>query len=105
MTKTLKTLEVYKDEGYNIIVIKNSWVDDFNPYNGINTVLESSSGQTFELQFHTKESFDLKNGKLHELYEKARVLNFESKEYIELEEKMFQLSSRLKTPKNIKDVK
>jgi|LGOV01.1.fsa_nt_gb SPP1 gp7 family putative phage head morphogenesis protein len=105
VTKTLKTLEVYKDEGYNIIVIKNSWVDDFNPYNGINTVLESSSGQTFELQFHTKESFDLKNGKLHELYEKARVLNFESKEYIELEEKMFQLSSRLKTPKNIKDVK
>jgi len=58
------------------------------------------------MQYHTLESFDLKNGELHKLYEKQRkLLDDESEEYLEIEDKMIELSSRLTFPKNIERVK
>ena len=58
------------------------------------------------MQYHTKESFDLNNGELHELYERQRkITDDESEEYLEIEDKMIELSSKLTFPKNIERVK
>lgn len=91
-----------KNYGYRLIVVKNTWHKG-KPYKGINTIVEKD-GIKFEIQYHTQESFDLKNGKLHELYEIARNDNtpFDTKREIQL--KMIELSDKLKQPKNISSI-
>jgi len=100
-----KTIENLQNKGYNVSGVKNYWNNDLNPYNGVNTFVKTSDGYEFELQYHTPESFELKNGKLHELYERARVLDRRSVEYCDLEDKMFELSRTLEKPKGIEEVK
>lgn len=88
--------------------MKNTWLKADNPYNGINVYIQGEHGNKFEVQYHTQESFDLKNGKLHELYEKQRVLGDEAEntsEYIKFQDEMYELSSRLTVQANIKEVK
>ena len=103
--KTLLTIDKFQREGYNTVRVKNTWHPD-SSYNGINTFIKSPGGQTFEMQYHTKESFDLKNGDLHKLYEKQRkISNEDSEEYLKIEDKMIELSSKLTFPKNIERVK
>nr|WP_314459262.1 hypothetical protein [uncultured Clostridium sp.] len=104
--KVLKIIEIYKDSGYNTVEIKNYWLDSQNPYNGINTILRSPGGQAFELQYHTPESFGVKSGKIHELYEKQRLMkDVSSREYIELGDQMFELSDSMEIPEGIEKVK
>jgi SPP1 gp7 family putative phage head morphogenesis protein len=104
--KTLKSIEALKKKGYNTIEIKNTWTNKNNPYKGINTTVISPDGQKFELQYHTPESFTLKDGKLHELYEKQRLLtDVTSEEYLKLQQEMFELSDSLVKPKDIEKVK
>lgn len=91
------------EKGYNVSAVKNYWNNHSNPYNGINNNFVSPKGYEFELQFHTQESFDLKNGKLHELYERQRVLDpfKDVDEIFKLDFEMNQLSKKLTRPKNI----
>lgn len=49
--------------------VKNFWLQKNNPYQGINVAMVTASGQKVELQFHTPQSFSIKNGRMHELYE------------------------------------
>lgn len=93
------------DKGYRPLRIKNYWLDKRNPYNGVNCNYKDNRGIKFESQYHTEDSFNLKNGLLHELYEKQRVLEVGSKEYVELKKEMAKLSSKLEVPKNIKKVR
>jgi SPP1 gp7 family putative phage head morphogenesis protein len=103
--RTLMAIDKFDQEGYNTIRIKNTWGPD-SSYNGINTFIQSPNGQVFEMQYHTEKSFNLKNGELHKLYEKQRlILDDESEEYLEIEDKMIELSSKLTFPKNIERVK
>ncbi|MBD5137655.1 MAG: hypothetical protein HDT39_17240 [Lachnospiraceae bacterium] len=84
---TQNTLSELEKKGYIVTKIKNTWLDEKNPYNGINVQLESQEGQKFELQFHTPESFELKNSQeMHGLYEQARVLIPGTEEYLEIED-------------------
>lgn len=104
--KTLKSIEALRNKGYNTIEIKNTWVNKNNPYKGINTTVISPVGQKFELQYHTPESFALKDGKLHELYEKQRmIVDDESDEFIRLQREMQELSKVLTVPDGIEKVK
>ncbi len=103
--KTLHAIDMFENDGYNTIRIKNTW-EPGSSYNGINTSIKCPNGQIFEMQYHTKESFDLKNGELHKLYEQQRkIVDDESDEYLEIEDKMIELSSKLTFPKNIERVK
>ncbi|HIF5536110.1 minor capsid protein [Pasteurella multocida] len=88
--------KILTEKGYNITRVKNTWRKGA-VYKGINTIIEKD-GIKFEMQYHTKQSFDLKNGKLHELYEKARVINGSSEELKRLNEEMKNLSDQLETP-------
>lgn len=91
--------------GYNTVAIKNSWEDPLNPYKGINTIVTAPNGQKFEIQYHTKESFQVKE-KMHALYEKQRMIEDQfSDEYIKLSDEMFELSNKLSKPSEIERVK
>ncbi|MFT4106224.1 MAG: hypothetical protein QM657_10730 [Lacrimispora sp.] len=106
VNKTLDALDKHKQLGYNTIEVKNYWLDKLSPYNGINTVLRAPNGQAFEIQYHTTESFNVKNGKMHELYEKQRLIkDTSSKGYIDLDDEMFELSDSMVVPNGIERVK
>lgn len=87
-------------KGYKTIIVKNTWKND-SAYKGVNTFIQNEDGDVFEMQYHTQQSFDLKNGLLHELYEQFRnpKTPFHEKEKLLLE--MRKLSSRIKVPKGI----
>ncbi len=102
---TLKTMEDLEKAGYKTIVVKNTWDNEANPYKGINTFVESPEGQKFELQYHTRDSFDLKDGEMHKLYEQWRLIpDPESPEAIALNDRMLQLADSLPRPENISSV-
>ena len=90
-------------EGYQVVKVKNTWLID-GPYKGVNTVIEKDN-IIFEMQYHTQESFDLKNGPLHELYEKYRDTSTSDRERMKLFKEMLDLSNELEIPKNIERVK
>jgi ppGpp synthetase/RelA/SpoT-type nucleotidyltranferase len=68
-----QTIERLRSAGYKISDsdVENYWATG-DDYNGINATAVTPSGYRFELQFHTQESLDLKNGELHKLYEQFR---------------------------------
>lgn len=103
--KTLKSLSDYESEGFKVVKVKNTWGSKKNPYRGVNTNIVSPDGQIFEMQFHTPESFALKNGEMHKLYEAQRQIKDEmSAEFIRLRDRMFELSDGLEVPKGIEKV-
>lgn len=53
------------------------------------------------MQYHTQASFDLKNGRLHELYEQQRLPDVPEAEKVRLMQEMVDLSAKLQTPPNI----
>ncbi len=87
-------------KGYKTIIVKNTWKND-SAYKGVNTFIQNEDGDIFEMQYHTQQSFDLKNGLLHKLYKQFRnpKTPFHEKEKLLLE--MRKLSSKIKVPKGI----
>lgn len=102
--KTLKAIELHRKNGYNTVEVKNYWLNKRNPYNGINTTLYNPNGQAFELQYHTKESYMIKDS-MHRDYEKWRTLDPSSDEAIALRMKMHEQSENMKIPDRISEVK
>lgn len=102
--KTLEVIDALYRKGYDTIEIKNYWLMSFNPYNGINTVIVSPNGLKFELQYHTKESYAIRE-KIHDLYEEWRNLPETCEKAKELNRKMFECYQGAIVPKNIKKVK
>lgn len=88
--------------GYRIERVKNTWKDG-TVYKGVNTIIADSHGNEFELQFHTRKSFEVKEGELHKLYERFRKLDREEnlQEIAELEARMIRLSSTIPNPRDI----
>jgi hypothetical protein len=81
------TINSLREKGYKIDGAWNAWLDAGTSrdsgYRGINVTVISPSGQKFELQFHTPESFKMKM-ETHELYEEKRLntTSFERKNEI-----------------------
>lgn len=100
-----RIVDQLKVSGYEIVNLKNTWFDTVNPYRGVNAVIQSPGGQNFELQFHTPASFDLKQNKLHELYEEFRLSTTPAARREELRLQMMQLSQALKRPRNIDKIR
>lgn len=104
--KTQKTIVINSNMGYNTIEVKNYWLNKNIPYNGINTIVKTKNGQKFEIQYHTPESFELKNGKLHRLYEAQREISDRtSDEFIRIDDEMYELSDELTVPREIERIK
>lgn len=60
---------------------------------------------TLKCSIILEKSFDLKNGLLHDLYEKYRDTNTSDRERMKLFKEMIDLSNGLEIPKNIERVK
>ena len=66
--------------------VKNTWESPV--YRGLNTTARTPDGKAFELQFHTPESFDLKENIQHPLYEEARLTTTSPERVDELNSQM-----------------
>lgn len=97
--------ESMEAKGYTRFKLKNTWNDKRNPYKGINGIFVAPNGQRFEVQFHTPESFELKDGPLHKLYEEYRLDGTSPERRAELTKEMFTLSAGLERPKDIDSIK
>lgn len=73
VTGILSIQQAFKSDGFSLIKSTNYWgkADTFG-YMGLNTVWQTVDGLTFEVQFHTAESFQTKM-KIHYLYEIHRA--------------------------------
>lgn len=92
-----------EQQGHKVTYISNTWRKK-SIYKGINTTF-NINGQSYELQFHTADSFALKNGKLHELYEQFRADNVSESVKKVLREQMVALSEQIKQPAKIETIR
>lgn len=90
--------------GFNLSRVKNTWLNKRSAYKGINCVFQTSEGTKFEVQFHTPESFAVKNGKQHKLYEEFRKSETSKERKMELTKQMFEESKDLEMPEGIETI-
>lgn len=92
-------------KGFEVIRRINYWGPQWKarPYRGINTVLQTPDGQSFELQFHTERSCEIKQ-RVHPLYERARESNDPS-EMSDLEAWMMKEWRGVPVPPRVEEVK
>ena len=104
--KYFDTVEELKSSGYNVVRVKNTFKDG-QVYKGINTIVSDSKGNLFELQYHTPNSIAVKEGGLHELYEKQRKLDptRDFEQYKNLIDEMVKLSDTIPIPDGIERIK
>jgi SPP1 gp7 family putative phage head morphogenesis protein len=89
------------NKGHAVEKVKNFWNAKHNPYKGVNITLVSPGGISYELQFHTPESYDLKQNKMHELYEEYRLPTTSKERKMELWKEMMKLADGIRKPQNI----
>lgn len=97
-------LKELKSKGYQTVKIKNTFKEG-QIYKGINTNVKSPEGNIFEIQYHTSESFNVKQNINHILYEKYRLLPHDSPEAIHLVNQMMKNANSIKLPKDINTIK
>lgn len=105
VNEVLLTLEA---RGYRVKPngLRNSWNSKKTPsYQGINVNIETPSGLKTELQFHTPESFHLKNKINHPLYEEARDLATSAARVDALEAQMIKNQKGIAVPPRAERIK
>ncbi|WP_163568527.1 hypothetical protein [Fodinicola feengrottensis] len=85
-------------QGYQAVKWKPSWTNAPGDYKGINSFWKDpSTGQVFEVQFHTPQSFDAKMV-THELYEAQRLPGVSAEEIARLQAEQGQIFSHVPIP-------
>jgi hypothetical protein len=85
-----------KDQGFELEKLKNSWSDE--QYKGINSQwIEPVSGQRFEVQFHTRISFEAKQ-LTHPAYERLRSQQADKLEELVLEAFQKKVTAEVPVP-------
>ena len=91
-----------KEEGFNLQKLKNSWSDD--QYKGINSQwVEPDTGQRFEVQFHTRISFEAKQ-LTHDAYERLRTRQPDKFEQMVLEAFQNKVAAEVPIPPGATDI-
>lgn len=91
-----------EEQGYTQSRVKNSFKNG-RTYKGVNSILKTTSGDPFELQFHTPSSYFLKENELHKIYEEYRISDNKETQ-AQLEKKMIELSSTIKNPNGVENI-
>jgi hypothetical protein len=85
-----------EEQGFRLVKLKNSWSEE--QYKGVNSQWEEpASGQLFELQFHTKISFEAKQI-THSAYERLRTKQADELEEMVLETFQRKVSAEIPIP-------
>lgn len=91
-----------KEQGFEQRLRKNSWTDE--QYKGINSQwIEPDSGQRFEVQFHTRISFEAKE-LTHKAYERLRTKKADKFEELVLEAFQKKVSAEVPVPPGATDI-
>jgi hypothetical protein len=91
-----------KDQGFKLDILKNSWSSDH--YKGVNSQwIEPDSGQRFELQFHTRISFEAKQI-THGAYERLRTHQADVFEELVLEAFQGKVTAAVPIPHGAVDI-
>lgn len=93
------TIDELNAAGYETKV-KNYWQEG-NVYKGVNVTVKAPDGTKFELQFHTKASFDTKEKKNHPLYEEHRLTTTSKARKSELERAMAENWNSVEVPSDL----
>lgn len=101
--KALTTMKRMEEAGYKTTIVKNTWDAPNASYRGINTTVESPDGVKFEMQYHTPESYAMKDH-THKLYEEQRVLDPEDPKAIALAEQMMREVASLHRPDGVEQI-
>jgi hypothetical protein len=95
-------IERLKGEGFKLDKLKNYWSDD--QYRGINsTWIEPDTGQRFEVQFHTRISFEAKQ-LTHTAYERIRSRQADALEELVLEAFQKKVAADVPVPPGAADI-
>lgn len=76
----------FEERGFTLIKYKNLW--DKLTYKGINTTMQTPEGLFMEVQYHTPESFEIKEYVSHVPYEEWRLSSTPKARSLELEAEM-----------------
>ncbi|MGH3197208.1 MAG: hypothetical protein ACRDNT_15015 [Streptosporangiaceae bacterium] len=91
-----------KEQGFELDKLKNSWSHD--QYKGINSQwIEPDTGQRFEVQFHTRISFEAKQ-LTHRAYERLRTHQADKFEQMVLEAFQKKVTAEVPVPPGATDV-
>jgi hypothetical protein len=94
--------ERLKEQGFKLEILKNFWSDE--QYKGINSQwIEPESGQRFEVQFHTRISFEAKE-LTHKAYERIRTHQTDKFEQMVLEAFQKKVTAEVPTPLGATDI-
>lgn len=95
------TVQEFEKRGYEVVRVKNTLHLTDVDYRGLNTVIRTPDGYLFEMQYHTPESFEFKNGIGHKLYEKSRDITLSAEERAQAHDEEMRMSNALATPRDI----
>jgi len=98
-------LKDLQKQGYQVVKLKNTWPDDKISYKGINVQLVTPDGQKMELQFHTPDSFWLKDEGTHDLYEEMRRPDISQQRKKQLDNIQLEMAKLLEKPRDIDEIK
>lgn len=96
-----EALEKLTNSGYKVVKFRNAWGGKF--YQGINVQLLSPSGIRTELQFHTPNSYAIKQAS-HEVYEIRRNPASAPEEVAEATAQSIAFNDMVKVPSGAKDI-
>ena len=104
----LKTLQILEQKSYKIEKIWNAWLMKETRldlgYRGLNTIITNPPYVTFELQFHTFESYTAKEAN-HFLYEEMRLKKTDKAKRKLLRKTQINNVADLKFPPNVENIK
>lgn len=91
-----------KDQGFELEKVKNTWSGE--QYKGINSQwIDPDSGQRFEVQFHTRISFEAKQ-LTHNAYERLRTKQADAFEELVLEAFQRKVTTEVPVPPGAADI-
>ncbi|MGH3194136.1 MAG: hypothetical protein ACRDPY_40085 [Streptosporangiaceae bacterium] len=91
-----------KNQGFELLGLKNSWSSD--QYKGINSQwIDPDTGQRFEVQFHTRISFEAKEI-THKAYERLRTHQADKFEQMVLEAFQSKVTAEVPVPHGATDI-
>jgi hypothetical protein len=95
-------IERMRGQGFELHKLRNSWSSEH--YKGVNTQwIEPDSGQRFEVQFHTRTSFEAKQ-LTHDAYERLRTHQADKFEQMVLEAFEAKVTAEVSVPPGATDI-
>jgi hypothetical protein len=96
-------IDALNSQGIEILKVKNTFRKG-EPYKGVNVKVRSRDGVEFEIQFHTEQSYEIKEKKLHKLYEEYRKEDTPREKATRLRRQMIAISDTIELPKGVEDI-